>query len=207
MFSFQSLHTYDGVSENQTKTSEGKFRLQIMLMMATCNLSFNHALNSASSTTHPKDLKTEWENETPPGLGLWTIKCLQQLWTGPPPPRLSGLLPSVFAQTALAASGSFRPVINTPALDGEFMLLLPHSQIWPLCSIPEASSESAKPTVTNSSRARISLLKVSFQWVVALRCLNHFPRSRVTQRRNTKSSHTPPKEHRRTSYAQIRSTL
>lgn len=61
--------------------------------------------------SHPEDLKTEWENESPLGLGLWTITCPQQLWTGPS--RYSGLLLSVYGQTSLPVSRCFRLVINT----------------------------------------------------------------------------------------------
>lgn len=87
-----------GISENRSMTCEGKFALQIILM-ATSNLSFcqptRWTLVLLHLQSHPNDLKTEWENETRPGLGLWTVKWPQQLWTAPssPPPKTLWITP------------------------------------------------------------------------------------------------------------------
>lgn len=95
--------------------------------------------------------------ETRSGLRLWTIKWPQQLWTAPPPPsppdplKHAGLLPSPQSQTSHRALRRFRPGYKYE-WRCEFMLLLPRCQIWPLRSIPEASGESAKPTLTNSNQ-------------------------------------------------------
>lgn len=62
---------------------------------------------------HHLDLKTEWENETTLGLGLWTIKWPQQLWTGTPPlttPQTLRITPPV---STFPVSGCFTLVINT----------------------------------------------------------------------------------------------
>lgn len=138
------------------ETCEGNFELQINLE-APHNLSFCQTHTQLwppiHLQSHPISLKTEQENETRSGLGLWTIKWPQQLWTAPTfqPPKTLWITP-------ITPESDFPLCVGTPQTGykyeqrSEFMLLLPHCQIWPPCSIPEASSESAKPTLTNSSQ-------------------------------------------------------
>lgn len=148
----------------------------------------------------------------PPGLGLWTIKWPQQLWTTPPTPHPHPIPDTLdFSdQPAPSLPSHFRPVINT-------------SSPWPssccYCHTAKFGPHVQSPGLPVNQLNQQSLIPDGYDRFIkglisATRCFsqpNHFPRSRVTQKQGYEifphTLLTPPKSIREHHVPQITWTL